>query len=110
MTLDQLAELEKALPAGPWFAGDIEPTAIVQTEPSGYVLFRVQGGYVGSAGAEELTARLAALRNAAPALIEIAESLYALLEDTQHAEHECDDPDCVVARARVALRAIEEPK
>lgn len=37
---------------------------------------------------------------AAPDLID---ALEALLEDTQHAEHDCGDPDCPVRKARAAL-------
>lgn len=35
--------------------------------------------------------------------------LGALLEDTQHADHRCGDPDCIVDIARRVLAETEDP-
>src|SRR5690606_5577094 len=43
-----------------------------------------------------------------PALLDCAEALRDLLQDTQHAEHECDDEVfCPVKNGRAALRALD---
>ena len=40
------------------------------------------------------------------ALLDCAEALRWLLQDTQHAEHECSDETCPVAAARTALARL----
>lgn len=64
---------------------------------------------------EELEANVAFIAAANPAAIlellainaELAEALKNLLNDTQHSEHFCGDPNCPVANAIAALAKAE---
>ena len=90
MTLDELRRLEREATKGPWRAcGGYTPEFGAVDSPDGYVIFRLADWRVDRERGEPINAPsyefqlsnrnfIAALRNAAPVLLEVAEAAKAL--------------------------------